>query len=315
MDEITQAHPKSDRKKFLWGTDHGTDHDFGGNSGFEQSWNNEKVCECAKEVRLGFLRKVYGILSVQLIATAIVCILALTVTVHRGTPAPGGWNILALGSFLAGSQAFYWSIFVFSLLTLFALMAFKNRHPLNMQLLLLWTVMMAFSVATACVMVTCDPLVVDAKGGEAKPLSQWPPGASLGLAGGELQCAIGTPYANKGIESVLMAVGITAAVFVSLTVFTFQSKIDFSFLGAGLFVVLLIFIFFGLGMAIFGASPQLQYFYALAGTIIFSLYIVFDTWLISAKLGPDEYIFAAITLYLDIINLFVYVLQLVARRD
>jgi len=70
--------------------------------GFEQSWNNEKVCECAKEVRLGFLRKVYGILSVQLIATAIVCILALTVTVHRGTPAPGGWNILALGSFLAG---------------------------------------------------------------------------------------------------------------------------------------------------------------------------------------------------------------------
>lgn len=105
---------------------------------------------------------------------------------------------------------------------------------------------------------TCDPLVVDAKGGEAKPLSQWPPGASLGLAGGELQCAIGTPYANKGIESVLMAVGITAAVFVSLTVFTFQSKIDFSFLGAGLFVVLLIFIFFGLGMAIFGASPQLQ---------------------------------------------------------
>ena len=27
---ITQAHQKSDRKKFLWGTDHGTDHDFGG---------------------------------------------------------------------------------------------------------------------------------------------------------------------------------------------------------------------------------------------------------------------------------------------
>ena len=68
--------------------------------GFEQSWNNEKVCECAKEVRLGFLRKVYGILSVQLIATAIVCILALTV--QRGTPASSKWNILALGSFLAG---------------------------------------------------------------------------------------------------------------------------------------------------------------------------------------------------------------------
>mmetsp|Transcript_42822 Transcript_42822/g.101737 ORF Transcript_42822/g.101737 Transcript_42822/m.101737 type:complete len:238 (-) Transcript_42822:48-761(-) len=235
--------------------------------------------------------------------------------VPRSAPV-AGYYVLALGSFLAGSKAFYWTMFVFSLITLFALMAYKNRHPLNLQLLAVWTIMMAFSVATTCVMVTCDPMV--SKSGlvaDSTPLSLATSPGALALAGGELQCAIGTPYATKGINSVLMAVGITTAVFLSLTTFTFQSKWDFSFLGAGLFVVLIIFMFFGLGMSIMGASLEMQYLYALGGTIIFSLYIVFDTWMISAKLGPDDYIMGAITLYLDIINLFVYILQLVARRD
>eukprot|EP00290_Baffinella_frigidus_P005480 CAMPEP_0180134780 /NCGR_PEP_ID=MMETSP0986-20121125/10381_1 /TAXON_ID=697907 /ORGANISM="non described non described, Strain CCMP2293" /LENGTH=312 /DNA_ID=CAMNT_0022075237 /DNA_START=85 /DNA_END=1023 /DNA_ORIENTATION=+ len=309
MDEITEA-PKSDRKKFLWGREQDGGDDAGG---YEQAWNNEKVLECSKEIRLGFLRKVYGILSVQLLATAVVC--AIAMGVPRSAPV-AGYYVLALGSFLAGSKAFYWTMFVFSLITLFALMAYKNRHPLNLQLLAVWTIMMAFSVATTCVMVTCDPMV--SKSGlvaDSTPLSLATSPGALALAGGELQCAIGTPYATKGINSVLMAVGITTAVFLSLTTFTFQSKWDFSFLGAGLFVVLIIFMFFGLGMSIMGASLEMQYLYALGGTIIFSLYIVFDTWMISAKLGPDDYIMGAITLYLDIINLFVYILQLVARRD
>ena len=50
--------------------------------------------------------------------------------------------------------------------------------------------------------------------------------------------------------------------------------------------------------------------YALVGSVIFSLYIVFDTWLITKTLSYDEYILGAINLYLDLINLFLFILRL-----
>jgi len=50
--------------------------------------------------------------------------------------------------------------------------------------------------------------------------------------------------------------------------------------------------------------------YALAGSVIFSLYVVYDTWLITQTLSYDEYIVGAINLYLDFINLFLMILRL-----
>ena len=54
-----------------------------------------------------------------------------------------------------------------------------------------------------------------------------------------------------------------------------QSKIDFSFLGAGLFACVMILMLFSIGMMIFGASANLYYGYCVAGAVIFSLYIIF----------------------------------------
>ena len=58
------------------------------------------------------------------------------------------------------------------------------------------------------------------------------------------------------------------------------------------------------------------------GALIFSLYIVYDTQLMMGgkhkySLSPEEYIFAALNIYLDIINLFMYILMIVgaARSD
>ena len=58
------------------------------------------------------------------------------------------------------------------------------------------------------------------------------------------------------------------------------------------------------------------------GGLIFSLYIVYDTQLMMGgkhkySLSPEEYIFAALNIYLDIINLFMYILMIVgaARGD
>jgi hypothetical protein len=62
--------------------------------------------------------------------------------------------------------------------------------------------------------------------------------------------------------------------------------------------------------------------YGSAGALVFSLYIVYDTQLMIGgkhkySLSPEEYVFASLNLYLDIINLFLYILMIVgaARGD
>ena len=95
------------------------------------------------------------------------------------------------------------------------------------------------------------------------------------LYNGGMSCAVGTPKADDGANAVIMAAMITATIFFSLTAFTVQSKIDFSFLGAGLFVCLMVLMLFGFGMMIFGASASMYYGYCVAGAVLFSLYIIF----------------------------------------
>ena len=58
--------------------------------------------------------------------------------------------------------------------------------------------------------------------------------------------------------------------------------------------------------------------YASIGCIIFSLYIIYDTQLMVGgshkySLSPEEYVFAALNLYLDIINLFMYILSIIGN--
>jgi len=61
--------------------------------------------------------------------------------------------------------------------------------------------------------------------------------------------------------------------------------------------------------------------YASLGALVFSLYLVFDTQLMMGgkhqySISPEEYIFAALNLYLDIVNLFLFILSIIGRaRD
>jgi protein lifeguard len=50
-------------------------------------------------------------------------------------------------------------------------------------------------------------------------------------------------------------------------------------------------------------SRTVDLVYAAGGCLIFSGYVVYDTYVINKKLSPDEYIMGAISLYLDFINL------------
>lgn len=120
-------------------------------------------------------------------------------------------------------------------------------------------------------------------------------------------------------KAVLMAVGVTAVVTFALTIFAFQTKIDFTMMGGLLFVFLIILICFGFLCAII-QNEYASLAYACLGALLFSVYIVFDTqMMIGGKhkysLSPEEYIFAALNLYLDIVNLFLFILSIFGSRN
>lgn len=62
-------------------------------------------------------------------------------------------------------------------------------------------------------------------------------------------------------------------------------------------------------------SEALEFVLCLAGAVVFSGFIIFDTHIMMTKLSPEEYIMAAINLYLDAINLFMYILRILSSKD
>jgi len=121
-------------------------------------------------------------------------------------------------------------------------------------------------------------------------------------------------------KEVMLAVGITAAVCLGLTLFAFQTKIDFTGLHSVLFVAVLILLIFGI-IATIWSGPIINLVYAALGALIFSLYLIYDTqMMIGGKhkysISPEEYIFAALSLYLDVVNIFLYILTIIGvSRD
>lgn len=121
-------------------------------------------------------------------------------------------------------------------------------------------------------------------------------------------------------DEVMLAVAITAVVCFSLTIFAFQTKWDFTVMGGVLFVAVIILMLFGL-VAIFFPGKTMSMVYGCFGAILFSIYLIYDTQLMMGgkhkySISPEEYIFAALNLYLDIVNIFIYILTIIgASRD
>jgi FtsH-binding integral membrane protein len=113
-------------------------------------------------------------------------------------------------------------------------------------------------------------------------------------------------------RTVLAAAFMTAGVVIALTIYACTTKTDFTVCGGLMWVLGSCFLMFGLFSFTFG--PTARFVYSLIGVIIFGLYLVIDTQLIignqSYKLSKEDYILGAIILYLDIINIFIYILSI-----
>ncbi|XP_076969718.1 protein lifeguard 2-like isoform X1 [Tamandua tetradactyla] len=127
---------------------------------------------------------------------------------------------------------------------------------------------------------------------------------------------LGTVSVFYNAEEVFWATGATALVTLALTLFALQTKWDFTLLNGVLFVFLFVLLLYGI-ILVFVRAYWLHLLYAGLGTVIFSLYLVMDVQLMvggrhhHSDLDPEEYVFAALNIYLDIINLFLFVLQLI----
>ncbi|XP_033313919.1 protein lifeguard 1-like isoform X1 [Bombus bifarius] len=131
---------------------------------------------------------------------------------------------------------------------------------------------------------------------------------------------LATAASTYNSKEVLLAIGITAAVCFALTLFAFQTKFDFTALNAILFVILIVFVLFGIIAAIWN-GPVMTLIYASIGALLFSIYLIYDTQMMIGgnhkySISAEEYIFASLSLYIDIINIFIYILTIIGvSRD
>lgn len=119
-------------------------------------------------------------------------------------------------------------------------------------------------------------------------------------------------------KAVFLALGITAVVCIAVTIFCFQTKVDFTKC-QGLFCVLGIVMFVtGIITAIvlsFKYIYWLHMLYAALGAIAFTLFLAYHTQLLIGNrkhsISPEEYVFAALSIYVDIVQIFLFLLQII----
>ena len=215
-------------------------------------------------MRLNFIKKVYLILTVQLIFTAGLVTLA---CFHD-----------PFARFMHENKWLFWVCFAVSIILMYVLACVRTaarKVPINFILLAIFTFAQGYIVAFTTTMY--DP------------------------------------------TTVFIAAVLTAAVVVALTIYACTTKTDFTVCGGLLFVAVMI-LFVASLISMFFYNKWVSIVISALSVIVFSVYLIYDTQLIlgrgQLKLTIDDYVFAAMTLYIDIIRLFLEILKLVgqARR-
>lgn len=131
------------------------------------------------------------------------------------------------------------------------------------------------------------------------------------------------------LHSVLLAMGATAVSSLTISAYTIlqkNAKYDLSQWGATLSswaLSLLVFLLVGLAQELrwlpFKLIPYSDMAYSLFATLLFSLYLAHHTKLIVGgkhskyRMNEKDYVFGAMTLYVDIVNIFLNILQLIGE--
>lgn len=205
-------------------------------------------------IKNNFIKKVYTILSIQLIATVGIASI-FTFNIYTRMWILSNPYIVPLNLLLS----------VFILCPLFA---YKKNYPINLALLSAFTLSESILVSYIC-----------------------------------------AQYYENGMGTlILYSIATTSFVFLSMTAYTCCTRQDFKFLEVGLSIGTIFLLGSGL-VFLFIPTVGIEIFITAGGCILFCGYILYDTSEIMNYMEPDDAIVASVQLYLDIINLFLYILQ------
>ena len=217
-------------------------------------------------VRAGFIRKVYGILSIQLLITFGAVFFC---------------QIKPIKSLIFKNQALSGNLVVFSsllFLVLFLCLAccrgLSRKVPYNYLFLLGITI--------------CEAIA----------------------------CAIASSIYS--FQIVALALLLTIVATLAITFYACTTKNDFSTCRVGLYVIFSQMFTIGI-IAVLFRIRALYAFYTFGTTGVVGIYLVYDTQLILGKLGVgysvDDYIFATLEIYMDIIRLFLLILRILGNSS
>lgn len=130
---------------------------------------------------------------------------------------------------------------------------------------------------------------------------------------------VGVACAAYQTPTVLMAVVLTAAVCLALVLYALQTKFDFTAAGGMLYSATWILLLVMLASALLRLRT-LDLLIAGCGALVFCCYLVYDVQLLisgdhSCAISVDEPIVAALNIYVDLVNVFLFILQLLGRDE
>lgn len=129
------------------------------------------------------------------------------------------------------------------------------------------------------------------------------------LSGVTLVPLLGFVISRSGVGAIWQALGMTTIIFGSMSIFALKTKKDLANMGKMLFIALIIVLVCSV-VNIFMGSPMLQVIIAGAAAVLFSVYVAYDTQNMIRGLY-DSPVDAAVSLYLDFLNIFISILQLI----
>jgi len=106
---------------------------------------------------------------------------------------------------------------------------------------------------------------------------------------------------------------LTGTTFGVLTLYAFVSRRDFSAWGGFFTIGLWVLIATSL-LNLFFRNPTASLWIAGATVVVFGGLLVFDTWRLRNVYGPEDYVQAAVSIYLDLLNMFLAILSLIGGR-
>lgn len=215
------------------------------------------------------------------------------------------------------TSAELWGTVIASFALLFSIMWFADSYPLNLILVSLFSLVIGWSMGPTIEYFGERFKLRKYLKSIGEPLKKGESATGEQIAKFKASFSLQN-YHQEWQNTLTQAILGTALAVLATSTIVFTTNIDFGFLGGFLFVALLLLVVMGLINVFFIKSKMISLVRAYAGAVIFTLYLLYDFNQLEKKAGDESWATAidiSVNIYLDIINLFLDLLEILAEAD